>query len=183
MKIIAILGRKKTGKTTIMEALIREFSKQFTILAIKHISKSYFEVDKIGSDSWKFAHAGANVILPISRNKLALIVESKIIFEGINDLIKRIYTFLGKNLDLVLIEGYSELVKEQKDVIKIITVKEINELEYWLKVLEEPLLAIVCKNSELIEKVRNRCADKLILSLDNHYKLVEYLKEIIKAPF
>jgi len=60
MQVIAVVGTKKSGKTTTIENLVKELTKRGHKLAvIKHISKPDFTIDTAGKDTWKFARAGA----------------------------------------------------------------------------------------------------------------------------
>ncbi len=46
MRVIAVVGRKKSGKTTTIENLVRELTKRgLNIAVIKHISKPDFTID------------------------------------------------------------------------------------------------------------------------------------------
>ena len=53
LPIIAIIGGKKSGKTTVVEFLVKAFtSKGFKVATAKHISLPDFSLDKKGTDTW-----------------------------------------------------------------------------------------------------------------------------------
>ena len=66
--IIAVVGSKKSGKTTTIEALTRELVKRgFKVAAVKHVSEPDFTMDTKGKDTWRFAQAGARIVIPNPR--------------------------------------------------------------------------------------------------------------------
>ena len=66
MQVLAVVGRKKSGKTTTIENLVRKLSKRgINIAVIKHISKPDVTIDTVGKDTWKFAQAGAVKIISV----------------------------------------------------------------------------------------------------------------------
>jgi molybdopterin-guanine dinucleotide biosynthesis protein MobB len=71
--IIAIVGRSKSGKTTLIERLIPELTKRgYRVATIKHHGK-HFEIDHEGKDSWRHKQAGASTVVIASPHKVALI--------------------------------------------------------------------------------------------------------------
>lgn len=99
--IISIVATKSgTGKTTLIEALIKIFkSRNYTIGILKYDVKK-FEIDKEGKDSYSFSQAGADNVIIASSKKLAMIQslkEEKTIEEIVN---------LFGDLDIILIEGF-----------------------------------------------------------------------------
>ena len=100
--IFGIIGWKNSGKTTLMERLIEEFTRRgLCISAVKHAHHS-FDVDYPGRDSHKFRSAGARRTAIVSRNRWAMIHELRQEQEPpLDDIIKHI-----GDCDLILIEGY-----------------------------------------------------------------------------
>jgi molybdopterin-guanine dinucleotide biosynthesis protein MobB len=71
--IISIVGRSKSGKTTLIERLIPEFIKRgYRVATIKHHDKA-FQIDHEGKDSWRHKEAGAQTVVISSPQKVALI--------------------------------------------------------------------------------------------------------------
>ncbi|MCJ7559854.1 molybdopterin-guanine dinucleotide biosynthesis protein B, partial [Candidatus Bathyarchaeota archaeon] len=67
MQAIAVVGSKKSGKTTTIENLVRELTKKgYKVAAIKHVSEPDFTIDTAGKDTWKFAKAGAKTIISVA---------------------------------------------------------------------------------------------------------------------
>jgi len=99
--IISIVAIKSnTGKTTLIEKLIKEFkSRDYSIGVLKHDAHK-FDIDKEGKDSFKFSKAGADNVIISSSEKLAMIQKLK------RELPIGEILLLFKDIDIVLIEGY-----------------------------------------------------------------------------
>ena len=100
MKIVSIVGKKNTGKTSLTVRVIEKKTKRgYNVASIKHSHHS-IEMDKENTDNWKHKQAGANLVVGVgsttffnSRSEMDL---NRILF-----LIKHI-----DNFDFVVIEGY-----------------------------------------------------------------------------
>ena len=102
MKLWGVTGWKNSGKTGLMERLVTEFTARgLTVSTIKHAHHS-FDVDHKGRDSYRHREAGAKEVLLSSRNRWALMHETRGEDEATLD------QLLAKlsPVDLVLIEGF-----------------------------------------------------------------------------
>lgn len=136
MQIIAVVGSKKSGKTTTTENLIRELTERgYKVAAIKHISEADFTIDIAGKDTWKFAKAGAKTIISIAANEIATIEKGITESVSLETLLKKC-----RGNDVVLIEGLKKLVALKKNIPKIVVAKTMKET---VKALEtfKPILA------------------------------------------
>ena len=69
MKIIGVVGWKDTGKTTLIEKLIKEFNlRNLTVATIKH-SHHNVSLDRQGTDSFRHFNAGAKETILASDTK------------------------------------------------------------------------------------------------------------------
>ena len=105
---IAIVARSGTGKTTLIEALIRELrSRGRRVGALKHDAHD-FEIDRPGKDSARFTAAGAEVMVLASDSKVAMVRQTAV-SEELDKMIQKWFD----GMDLVIVEGYktSELPK------------------------------------------------------------------------
>jgi len=136
MQVIAVVGSKKSGKTTTIENLVKELTKRGHKLAvIKHISKPDFTIDTVGKDTWKFARAGAKTIISVAATEIAKI--EKIQFEKISleKLLKRC-----EECEIVIIEGLKKLVSTKENIPKILVTKSIQEVKNAIEAFS-PILA------------------------------------------
>ena len=73
VKVLAFVAKSNTGKTSLLEHLIRELKNRgYKVGAIKHDAQR-FEIDYPGKDSHRLTEAGADTMLITSPEKLALI--------------------------------------------------------------------------------------------------------------
>lgn len=100
--IFGVIGWKDSGKTTLVERLIEEFTiRGLAVSAIKHAHHS-FDIDHKHRDSYKFRSAGARRTAIVSRNRWAMIHELRTEEEpSLDEVIEHIGA-----CDLILIEGY-----------------------------------------------------------------------------
>lgn len=96
--VIAFAAYSGTGKTTLIEKLIRELkSRGLRLAVIKHDGHK-FEIDHEGKDSWRFAQAGADITMISSAEKTAYIEQGDLSLEQLLGMVH--------GVDLILVEGY-----------------------------------------------------------------------------
>jgi molybdopterin-guanine dinucleotide biosynthesis adapter protein len=101
--ILSIIGRSNTGKTTLIEALIRHFNAQgIKIATIKHM-KHDFEIDYPGKDTWRCREAGAHGVAITNGRWYAVVSRSEADL-GPEEMAERFFP----ECDLVIIEGDKE---------------------------------------------------------------------------
>jgi molybdopterin-guanine dinucleotide biosynthesis protein B len=129
--VISIVGHSKSGKTTLMEQLIRELRKRGRRLAaVKHAHED-FDLDRPGKDSHRFAEAGCESIALLGARRSALIRrhEAGYAFGELLDL-------AGREADILLIEGLSSGPYPKIEVHR-------GDLGQGLRCKPEDLLAVV----------------------------------------
>lgn len=111
MPVISVVGRKKVGKTTLVERLVPVLkARGYRVATIKRDAHR-FDIDKPGKDTWRHYEAGADAVLISSSEKLALI---KRLDDAVplNDLVTE---YFG-DYDIVITEGYK---REDKPKIEV----------------------------------------------------------------
>lgn len=110
--VISIVAKSGTGKTTLMEKIIKELKlKNYKLAVIKHDAHS-FEIDKPGKDTWRHAQAGADIVAISSPEKVALI-EKRDSELTLDEVISRI-----TGVDIILTEGYKSGNKPKIEVFR-----------------------------------------------------------------
>ena len=138
--IVAIVGKSQSGKTMLVEQLIRELKKRgYRIAALKH-SHCRVEIDHPGKDSWKFTQAGSDAVCISSPDKLAFIRNLNCELK-----VEEITPILGSEFDLVLAEGFKK--------------SKIRKIEVHRKELGDNL---ICSPEELSAIVTDSPTDTLI---------------------
>ena len=98
-QIIAVVGKSKSGKTTLIEKVIPELKKRgYCIGSVKHAHHG-FEIDQKGKDSFRHRAAGADIVVVASPDEIAVVKKVK------TDSLDNLDIFFG-DMDLVLVEGY-----------------------------------------------------------------------------
>ncbi len=117
MIIVALIGLKKSGKTTTAEALIREFkSRGYKVGGVKFMTRSKFTVDTEGKDTWRHKEAGADFVVSLSENEMAYIERR----EGHASL-KDAMEHIPADTEILICEGLTE---NGPNVIRIVVAKE-----------------------------------------------------------
>lgn len=125
--ILQIIGFKNSGKTTLLNALIRASRKEnYTVSAIKHDAHD-FSVDHAGTDSYSFQESGAEAAVIANSRQYAVMEQT-----GID--LKTAIQKLPES-DIVLIEGYKEgpfpkiiLVREQAEIELLNNSKAVHKI-------------------------------------------------------
>ena len=103
--VFGITGWKNSGKTTLVSALVAEFSRRgFAVSTVKH-AHSGFAIDHEGTDSHKHREAGAREVAIVSDARWAIVHEVR--STGAKPSLR---TMLEKMApcDLVLVEGFKD---------------------------------------------------------------------------
>ncbi len=111
-RVIGVAGFKNSGKTTLVEKLVRALTaKGYRIATVKHAHHS-FDMDHEGRDSYRHRMAGATEVAVVSRSRFALIHELRDEPEpSLADIIARLTP-----CDLVIVEGYKRDTHDKIEV-------------------------------------------------------------------
>jgi 4-hydroxy-tetrahydrodipicolinate reductase len=129
--VVSIVGYSSSGKTTLLEKLIRELKQRgYRLAAIKHHHHRGLQFDEPGKDSWRFAQAGADQVVIAGPDR---VIRAHTFEE--EPTLERVIADI-RDVDLILIEGF-----KQADVPKI----EINRGQPESELISPPdnLVAIV----------------------------------------
>jgi molybdopterin-guanine dinucleotide biosynthesis protein B len=101
--IVSIVGRAKSGKTTLIEKLIGELkSRGYRVATIKHTPQG-MSLDKPDKDSWRHLNAGSEATAIGSPDRVMLI---KPVTQDPS--LDEIVRFLGEDYDIILVEGFKQ---------------------------------------------------------------------------
>jgi len=104
MKIFGITGHKNTGKTNLMERVLKEIvSRGITVSTVKHAHHDT-DIDHPGRDSYRHRQAGASQVVLSTKNRWAIMTELRGSPEAkLENIIKSM-----NPVQLILIEGYKD---------------------------------------------------------------------------
>lgn len=106
---------------------------------LKHIPHPDFAFDTPKSDTWRHAEAGAQVVAGVSPREIATFRRWDTETLKLRDLLT---LFKGEKLDVIILEGFKEFIKRRRDVLKIVTAKDREDLEWILSLVAPPIAAI-----------------------------------------
>jgi molybdopterin-guanine dinucleotide biosynthesis protein B len=175
---VAAVGTSGSGKTTTLEYLIEHLSVEgYRVGSVKHVHHEGFTMDREGTNTWRYAKAGAKVIVAISPDEIAILRKTQ---AELRDLDKIIELLEREELDIVFIEGFHRLIAKRTDVPKIITADDEDNLKRTLEGTAEPILAVTGVISE--NKPTLNWLKIPIMNLEADGKqLVELVKQHAKA--
>lgn len=151
MKIVSIVGKKNTGKTSLTVKVISELTKRgYNVASIKHSHHS-IEMDKENTDTWKHKQAGSNLVVGVGSTTF-FNVKAEYDLNRILYLLKHFDDF-----DFVIIEGYKSY-----NYPKIITSPEVRD-EYTITEVDSFTIDDegISELADLIEKRSHDIVDTL----------------------
>jgi len=171
-KLLAVIGTKKSGKTTVVEQIISGLTKKgFHIGSIKHIHHPDFTIDTKGTDTWRHSNAGSRMVAAFAKNETALVIN-----DDLESVLPSILEFMMKQpLDAIVIEGLHSSMGQRNDIFKIVTAHEPQDLQQRLHSIVPPILAI----SGIIAEKASSVPDSnvpVINAMTNSPKLVEKIE-------
>lgn len=99
MKVISIVGYKKSGKTTLVEQLVSSLKKHGTVGTAKHLHEH--NIEEPGTDTHKHAVAGADVVIAVTPNELVK-------FSKNNNLVTALDELADSGMDFGVVEGFKD---------------------------------------------------------------------------
>jgi molybdopterin-guanine dinucleotide biosynthesis protein MobB len=105
MIIVSLIGLKKSGKTTCVEALVREFkSRGMKVGAVKSMVHSKFTIDTEGKDTCRHQQAGADFVVSLSKDEVAYI-EKKPTQSRLDEFMR----LIPEDTDILICEGLHDM--------------------------------------------------------------------------
>jgi molybdopterin-guanine dinucleotide biosynthesis adapter protein len=141
-KVIGVCGFKNSGKTTLVEKLVRHLTEQgYKISTVKHAHHD-FDIDHEGRDSFRHRKAGASEVAVVSQNRFAIMNELR---GAEPPTLDEILTKLSP-CDLVIVEGY------KRDTHDKIEVRNL-ELSHPVLASHDPTIVAIAANGEISNSV------------------------------
>ncbi|MEM2440718.1 MAG: molybdopterin-guanine dinucleotide biosynthesis protein B [Candidatus Bathyarchaeia archaeon] len=117
VRIVAVVGGKHSGKTTIIQNLVRELKgRGYRVGSAKEMPNVKW-VDVPGKETWKHSEAGAEMVAGTAMNETVLFVKRKLT-------ISELAAFFA-GFDYLLLEGF----EGEKTMAKIIAAKDAEEAQ------------------------------------------------------
>ena len=156
--VLAVMGSKSSGKTTVIELLAPEMIRSgFSVAAVKHIAHKDFSIDTPGSDTWRLSNAGARPIIAFSDGEVSIIVKAPTLSL---DRLAEITLNLGANV--LILEGFSSIALKERSIGKIICVRSMEEYIQFNEKVGNEVIAF-CSLYNLNEPVLNIREDSEVI--------------------
>ena len=156
MKIVSIVGRKNTGKTSLTVKVIEELTRRgYNVCSIKHSHHS-IEMDKENTDTWKHKQAGANLVVGVGSTTFFNARRE----HDLNRILYMIKHF--DDFDFVIIEGYKSYnypkIITSPDVRDEYTIAEIDSFSITEKGVSELADLIEIRGHDIVDTLfANNC--------------------------
>jgi molybdopterin-guanine dinucleotide biosynthesis protein B len=146
--MVAVVGFKKSGKTMVVEGLVRELVRRgHRVGTVKHIREPDFTIDQKGKDTWRHARAGASIVVSMAPREVATIDRR---IGKLEDVVRKI-----RGIDFLVIEGFREL----KGIPRIIVIRSNSELK---KLEDDFTIACVAGGAKALKRSEAATLAKLV---------------------
>ena len=140
---IAIIGGKKTGKTTLATFLVQRLvRKGYRVASIKHIHHRGFSMDTPGKDSWRLAKAGSYTVVVISPDEMAQITRLR--YRPNTQLLPlAVQAASVAQPDIIVIDGFASTLRVlPRPLLTIVMAKDGCDLSTSMRKAHRPIFAI-----------------------------------------
>ncbi|MEM2338113.1 MAG: molybdopterin-guanine dinucleotide biosynthesis protein B [Candidatus Bathyarchaeia archaeon] len=139
-KIVAVVGGKHSGKTTIIQHIARELkSRGYNVGSVKEMPNVRW-IDAPEKETWKHGEAGVEIVVGAATNETVLFIKRKL---ALNEI-----AAFFKGFDYILLEGF----ENERAVAKIIAAKDASEVRTFCDGLAIAVSGIIVESKEEVEK-------------------------------
>jgi len=152
MKIISVVGYKKTGKTTLVGYLVKALKKHGSVGTVKHLHEH--NINAPDTDTWKHTQAGADVVVAVTPDELVK-------FSRNNDLTTALDELANAGMDFAVVEGFKDSKLPKIALGDVEATEIIKRLDTFGSVDIDELVNIIMKQPEfhtldsLLRKLRS----------------------------
>jgi len=167
-RIVAVVGGKHSGKTTVIERLIAELkSRMYHVATVKEMVRIP-TLDTPDTETDRYARAGAEVIVAVPREETVVFIKKRL---AIKDILPHL-----AGVDYVILEGF----EHERNLPKIIAAKTAEEAKKYLDGYAIALSGLIME-SEAEKKKAEVFQLPMLNSLTQAKDLVDLVKQKAKA--
>jgi molybdopterin-guanine dinucleotide biosynthesis protein MobB len=119
-KIVAVVGGKHSGKTTVIEHLTSELKSRRCRVAVVMEMVRIQTLDAPATETDRYSEAGAEIIVAVPRQETVIFIKNRL---GINEILRYLAGF-----DYVILEGF----EHERNIKKIVAAKTAEEAKGYL---------------------------------------------------
>jgi molybdopterin-guanine dinucleotide biosynthesis protein B len=139
-KLVAVVGGKHSGKTTVIEHLIAELKRRgYHVGTIKEMVRIP-TLDTPATETDRYSNAGAEIIVAVPRDETVVFIKKRLS-------VKQILPHL-EGLDYVILEGF----EHERTVPKIIAAKTADEVKSYLDSSAVSISGLIMESEEETKK-------------------------------
>ena len=158
MKVFSVIGFTKSGKTTTIEAIIKELRRRnYSVGTVKDINYKEFAIDSEGKNTYRHREAGSQLVTARGLSETDVLYPYKM---DIHDILRHY------DHDYVILEGVEEI-----NAPKIIAAKDIDGIE---KKLDERVCLISGRISTEIDSYKGI---EVINGIEETEKIVDFIEK------
>jgi molybdopterin-guanine dinucleotide biosynthesis adapter protein len=162
-KMIAVVGGKHSGKTTIIESLVRQLkSRGYHVGTIKEMVRIP-TLDTPATETDRYTEAGAEIVVAVPRDETVIFLKKRLS-------LKEILSYFS-GLDFVLLEGF----ESEKNLPKIVAAKTAQEAASYSDGSAIAISGLITESKEETAKASN-----LQIPLVNGISEPEKLADIVE---
>ncbi len=178
--VVAVVGSHGSGKTTTIEYLISSLTTQgYAVGSVKHIHHQDFTMDTPGTNTWRHMQAGSKVTVAVAPKETVIIKKTD---SELDDLDKILSLLANENLDYIFVEGFHRLISERKDIPKLVTAKNLEDLNETLERTSSHVFAVSGLIALKSSKVKGVSLPVIQLP-DDCDKLLHMLKDFFSKKY
>ena len=174
--VLAVLGHKHSGKTTVVEGLVSELAKRgLRVSTVKHVSRSGFSMDSEGKDTWRHTAAGANPVMLVSDVELTVKIK-----DGVSATLEKLTGIALENgADVVIVEGHSFVVLTDARAAKVVCVRNKQEYDEYKEAAVGEVLAY-CSTQPINKRILDTRAGLPVVA-EKAFAFVEKSRKILEV--
>jgi molybdopterin-guanine dinucleotide biosynthesis protein B len=100
--VIGVVGRKNSGKTTLIVELLKALAPSLPIVVVKHVHHRGVVFDVEGTDTWRVRQSGARAVMALAPDQVYLNAGVRLDLDGAIDTVRE----WVPDVKLVVLEGF-----------------------------------------------------------------------------
>jgi len=169
---ISVTGFKNSGKTTVVEGIVRQLTRSGLRVGTVKDAKHGFTLDEPGKDSWRHREAGATTVVIASDSVHGVVAQYPVSLDSLHNYFS--------DVDLVITEGYRSAAKPKLEVCSGAAL----DAGRPLLALNDPTVAAVLTDDQPAVETRLREASRHIplFARDDYEGIARFVMTTLLPP-